>query len=75
MSKRNLAWLIAIVAAGVIGWLVGGWLVAVIMAVVVLVVSEVVERTLRRRRVAASGGTVPSVRDAVGTRRRRPGAS
>lgn len=74
MSKRNMAWLIAVVVGGVVGWLVGGWLVALILAVAVLIVSEFVERTLRRRRVAAAGGTVPSVRDAVTNRRRRPGA-
>lgn len=69
MSKRNVAWLIVIAGSGVLGWLVGGWLVAVLAALGALVVSEVVERQRRRRRLAASGRSAPSVRDAV-TRRR-----
>lgn len=50
LSKRNLAWLAAIVIAGLlVGISVGPWW-GVLAAVVVLVVSEVVERTRRSRR-------------------------
>ncbi len=69
---RNVAWLIAIVVVGAIAWALGGWLIGLIAAVIVLIVSETVERVARRRRVAAQGGTVPSVRRAISSSRDRP---
>ena len=55
MSKRNLIWLIAVVAAGVVFGVIGGWVVGLVAAAVVLAISEVVERAARRRRVASDG--------------------
>ena len=49
MSKRNIVWLVAIVVVGVAVAFAAGWLWGLLAAVVVLVVSEVVERTRRRR--------------------------
>lgn len=54
MSKRNLIWLVIVVAAGVLGWLLGGWLIGLIAAGVTLAISEVVERAARRNRVNAN---------------------
>ncbi|MEL6893605.1 MAG: hypothetical protein AAFP84_18580 [Actinomycetota bacterium] len=54
MSKRNLIWLVAVIAVGVIAWLVGGWILGLIGAGVTLAISEVVERTARRRRADAN---------------------
>ncbi len=71
MSKRNLIWLAAVVAVTVIVWVAAGWLWGVLAGAATLVASEVVERTARARRVAASGGVTPSVRDAIGSRRKR----
>lgn len=71
MSRRNVVWLVAIVVAGIVVWLLAGPLWGLLGAVVVLVVSEVVERALRRRRRAAGGSSGPSVGDIVGRHRRR----
>jgi len=71
MSKRNVTWLVAIVGAGIVVWLLAGALWGLLAAVAVLVVSEVVERALRRRRRAASGSSGPSVGDIIATRRRK----
>lgn len=54
MSKRNIIWLVVVIAVGVVGWLVLGWVWGLLAAAVVLVVSEVVERRARRQRLAAS---------------------
>lgn len=54
MSKRNMIWLVAIIAVGVLGWLVLGVVVGLVAAAVVLVVSEVVERRARAQRRRAA---------------------
>lgn len=71
MSKRNLIWLAAVVVVTVVVWVAAGWLGGVLAGVATLAISEVVERTIRARRVAASGGEAPSVRDVIGSRRKR----
>jgi MFS superfamily sulfate permease-like transporter len=72
MSKRNIIWLAVIVVVGVVGSIVFGIGWGLLAAAVVLVVSEVIERSVRRKRRAARGATdAPSVRDAVTTRRKR----
>lgn len=53
MSKRNLAWLVAILAVGVLGWLTFGIVPGLIAAAITLAVSEVVERRARAQRRAA----------------------
>ena len=57
MSKRNIIWLIAIIAVGVFGWLTVGIVFGLIAAAVVLLVSEVIERRARAQRRAASHNT------------------
>jgi hypothetical protein len=57
MSKRNLYWLAAVVAAGVVLWIAVGWIWGIVGAVVVLVSSEVVERSRRKKLRAARGDT------------------
>ena len=54
MSKRNMIWLVAIVAVGVLGWLVLGVVAGLVAAAVTLVVSEVVERRARAQRRRAT---------------------
>jgi hypothetical protein len=54
VSRRNLIWLVAVVAAGLVGAIIEGWQVGLVAAAVVLVISEVVERMERSRR-ARSG--------------------
>jgi len=54
VSKRNIIWLVAIIAVGVIGWLTVGIVFGLIAAAVVLAVSEVIERRARAQRRAAS---------------------
>ena len=70
MSRRNLAWLVAVIAVGIIVWIAAGLLWGVLAAIATLVLSEVVERIRRRRRAAAGGRPVPSVRSAIAGRRR-----
>lgn len=71
MSKRNLAWLVAIVAVGAVLWIAFGWLWGVAGAAVVLATSEIVERSRRKKRRAARGDTSkPSVLGVV--KRDRP---
>jgi hypothetical protein len=71
VSRRNLAWLVVVVGAGVLVGVTTGWIWGVLAAVVVLVISEAVERTLRKRRRAARGITeAPKLRDAISSRRR-----
>ena len=50
MSKRNLIWLVLIIAAAVIGGMVIGMPLGLIPPAVVLVVSELMERSARRKR-------------------------
>ncbi|MAT04098.1 MAG: hypothetical protein CL424_03525 [Acidimicrobiaceae bacterium] len=72
MSKRNIVWLVAIVVVGVFVGIVAGWLWGLLAAAIVLVVSEVVERSARRRRRADRGETGPtSLAATIESRRRR----
>ena len=57
-SVRNLIWLAAIIAAAVIGGIVLGLPLGLIPPAVVLVVSEIVERSARRRRQHDAPSTV-----------------
>lgn len=50
MSKRNLAWLAAVVTAGAVGWIAFGIIWALVAAGATLVVSEIVERRARAQR-------------------------
>lgn len=71
MNKRNLVWLGAIVVVTVVVWIAAGWLWGILAGVATLVVSEVVERSARAKRLAASGADAPSVKNAIGSRRKR----
>ncbi len=53
MMKRNVVWLVVIIAVGVVGWLAFGIVVGLLAAVTTLVLSEVVERRARAKRRAA----------------------
>lgn len=53
ISKRNIAWLIAIAVVAAIVWLAVGWVWGLVAGGAVLVVSEFVERAERRRRRTA----------------------
>ena len=53
MSKRNMIWLVVVVAAGVIGWLAFGIVAGIVGAVLTLAASEVIERRARAQRRAA----------------------
>ncbi len=57
MSKRNLVWLAAIVAVGAVLWIAFNWLWGVVGAIAVMALSEVVERSRRKKRRAARGDT------------------
>ena len=46
-----MIWFAIVLAGALLGWLVGGWKVALVAAVIGLVVSEVAERTSRNRRL------------------------
>lgn len=57
MSKRNIAWLGAVLAVGVLGWMAIGIVVGLLAAAAMLIVSEVVERRARtKRRTAVRDG-------------------
>lgn len=72
MSKRNIIWLVAIVAVAAVVWVVAGVLWGLGAGVAVLVISEVVERQARRRRQEARGGTASrSLRDEIDARKER----
>lgn len=72
MSRRNIAWLIVIVAVCVLVWINFGALWGILAAVATLIASESFERARRKRRRAARGATGnPTVRDTVNIRRRR----
>jgi uncharacterized protein involved in cysteine biosynthesis len=53
MSKRNLAWLVILIAVGALVWVVFGVVPGLVAAGLVLVISEVVERRARTKRRAA----------------------
>ncbi|NNE12729.1 MAG: hypothetical protein HKN41_10870 [Ilumatobacter sp.] len=60
MSRRNVIWLVAIVAIAIIGSIVfDAVLLGVLIGLAGLVVSEIVERARRRRLAAASGESAP----------------
>jgi hypothetical protein len=72
MTKRNVAWLVAIVVVGIGAWIPLGFVWGLIAAVAVLIGSELMERARRKRRRAARGITkAPSVTDAIKSRRGR----
>lgn len=72
MSKRNIAWLAAIVVIGGIVWIAANFVWGLVAAIVTLVVSEVVQRTARQRRRAARGqASGTELKDVVNARRRR----
>ena len=73
VNRRNLVWLVAVVAALVLVGLTLGWWWGVLAAAVVLVASESVERSRRRRRRAARGDdpSAHAVRGAVARKRTR----
>lgn len=71
MSKRNVVWLVAIVAAGVVLTVALSWVWGLIGAGVTLVISEVVERSRRRRRRAGGNGSGSPLREAIDERRRK----
>lgn len=50
MSKRNIAWLAAVLAIGVLGWIAIGIVVGLLAAAAMLIVSEVIERRARTKR-------------------------
>ena len=54
MSKRNIVWLVVVLAVGAVGWLAFGVIAGLVAAAITLIVSEVVERRARRRRRAAA---------------------
>jgi uncharacterized protein involved in cysteine biosynthesis len=53
MSKRNLAWLVIVLAVGALVWVTFGVVPGLVAAGLVLVASEVVERRARTKRRAA----------------------
>ncbi len=57
MSKRNMIWLVAVVAVGVIAWLTIGIVAGLVAAAVMLAASEFVERRARAQRQRASTDT------------------
>ena len=72
MSKRNIIWMVAILAVGIGVWIATGPLWGILAAVGVLIASEAIERQRRKRLRAARGVTdAPSVKDAITVRRKR----
>jgi uncharacterized protein involved in cysteine biosynthesis len=57
MMKRNVVWLVVIIAVGLLGWLAFGIIVGLLAAVATLVLSEVIERRARAKRRAARDTT------------------
>ncbi len=57
MSKRNLAWLLTVLAVGAVCWIAFGVVLGLIAAAATLVVSEIVERRARAQRRAARDGS------------------
>lgn len=56
MTKRNMAWLVVVLAVGALVWVAFGVIPGLLAAAVVLVVSEVIERRARSKRRAAQAG-------------------
>lgn len=54
VSSRNLIWFAIVLAVGIVAGLVASWKFGLIAAVAALAVSEIVERSARRKRVAAA---------------------
>jgi hypothetical protein len=54
VSSRNLIWFAIVLVVGVVVGLVAGWKVGLIAAVIALAVSEIVERSAPRKRLAAT---------------------
>jgi len=54
MSKRNMIWLVMVIAVGVLAWLISGIIAGLVAAAVMLAVSEIVERRARAERRRAS---------------------
>ena len=52
MSRRNMSWLVVVLAVGALGWFAFGIAAGLLAAAATLVVSEVVERRARRQRRA-----------------------
>jgi hypothetical protein len=50
VSRTNLMWFVVVLALATVGWLIGGWQIALVAAAIGLVVSEVFERTARAKR-------------------------
>jgi hypothetical protein len=50
VSRTNLIWFAVVLAAATIGWLAGGWKIALVAAAIGLVASETFERTARVKR-------------------------
>lgn len=50
VSRTNLIWFAIVLAAAAIGWVIGGWKIALVAAVLGLVVSEFFERSARAKR-------------------------
>lgn len=58
MSKRNMIWLVAVIAVGAIAWVALGVVAGLVATAVMLAVSEVVERRARAQRKRASAPDV-----------------
>ena len=56
VSKRNMIWLVVVLAVGALVWLAFGIVAGLVAAAVALTVSEVVERRARKKRRAAQPG-------------------
>ena len=54
MMKRNMVWLVVIIAVGLVVWRAAGIVFGLIAAGVTLAISEVIERRARAKRRAAS---------------------
>ncbi len=65
MTKRNMAWLAAVLAVGVLGWIAVGIVVGLIAAAAMLVVSEVIERRARTKRRTAVRESTSSSDNAI----------
>lgn len=60
MSKRNITWLAAVLAVGVLGWIAVGIVAGLLAAAGVLIVSEFIERRARTKRRTAARDGAPS---------------
>lgn len=73
MNRRNVVWLVAIVAVGVVVTLSFGIVWGLVAAGLTLAASEFVERSLRRRRRLARGDDPnrSALKGAIASRRKR----